>query len=294
MTCARPLPAESPGREPCGAGTDPDPDPAADRAGPVRQRPPVASESIYALHPRHPMVLDQLRQVYLAREDWTALIDPPPAPARWANWTAPAGRGPAAPGLDRPAGGRQRCAGDPAPGLAGDAPQTAPGARAAGQLRDHLRRLGADAEAADLWLEAPAQAIPPPSCSPACPGSNWTTTSPCWPCSERSRISPVPKRRWHGSACWPVQLDEAQRLLGAGGGEGTRMPPLPRPRPGDGQAQAHQQGQRVLPSGSATGGRLTLARHGTKRPQLRPFYWDGAEWRLSLLPSREKGRDEGT
>ena len=31
------------------------------------------------LNPRHPMVLDQLRQVYLAREDWAALIDLAPA-----------------------------------------------------------------------------------------------------------------------------------------------------------------------------------------------------------------------
>ncbi len=32
-------------------------------------------ESVYALNPRHPMVLDQLRQVHQAREDWAALID---------------------------------------------------------------------------------------------------------------------------------------------------------------------------------------------------------------------------
>ncbi|KIQ80318.1 MULTISPECIES: heme biosynthesis HemY N-terminal domain-containing protein [Aeromonas] len=32
-------------------------------------------ESVYALNPRHPMVLDQLRQVHLARHDWAALCD---------------------------------------------------------------------------------------------------------------------------------------------------------------------------------------------------------------------------
>ncbi|CAJ1916915.1 heme biosynthesis HemY N-terminal domain-containing protein [Aeromonas veronii] len=32
-------------------------------------------ESVYALNPRHPMVLDQLRQVHLARQDWSALCD---------------------------------------------------------------------------------------------------------------------------------------------------------------------------------------------------------------------------
>ncbi|MGL6264786.1 heme biosynthesis HemY N-terminal domain-containing protein [Aeromonas jandaei] len=32
-------------------------------------------ESVYALNPRHPMVLDQLRQVHLARHDWVALCD---------------------------------------------------------------------------------------------------------------------------------------------------------------------------------------------------------------------------
>lgn len=32
-------------------------------------------ESVYALNPRHPMVLDQLRQVHQARQDWSALCD---------------------------------------------------------------------------------------------------------------------------------------------------------------------------------------------------------------------------
>lgn len=32
-------------------------------------------ESVYALNPRHPMVLDQLRQVHQARHDWSALCD---------------------------------------------------------------------------------------------------------------------------------------------------------------------------------------------------------------------------
>ncbi|HEH9441522.1 TPA: heme biosynthesis protein HemY [Aeromonas sobria] len=36
-------------------------------------------ESVYALNPRHPMVLDQLRQVHLARQDWSALCDLIPA-----------------------------------------------------------------------------------------------------------------------------------------------------------------------------------------------------------------------
>lgn len=36
-------------------------------------------ETVYPLNPRHPMVLDQLHQVYLARQDWTALCDLLPA-----------------------------------------------------------------------------------------------------------------------------------------------------------------------------------------------------------------------
>ncbi|HEH9427235.1 TPA: heme biosynthesis protein HemY [Aeromonas sobria] len=36
-------------------------------------------ESVYALNPRHPMVLDQLRQVHLARQEWSALCDLIPA-----------------------------------------------------------------------------------------------------------------------------------------------------------------------------------------------------------------------
>lgn len=135
-------------------------------------------ESIYALNPRHPMVLDQLRQVYLAREDWAALIDLAPALRKVGKLTAQqeetllhqawCGRLEAASGsLDTlrtvwqglPRKQRQ----DPV---------------LLASYGDRLRRLGADAEAADLWLEA-LRKDPSPSCSPACPSSNWTTTSPC-------------------------------------------------------------------------------------------------------------------
>jgi len=119
-------------------------------------------ESIYALNPRHPMVLDQLRQVYLAREDWAALIDLPCCTRRGAVvWRPPAA--PSTPcarsGRDCPANSARIPCCWPVTGIACADWGPMPKPPISG------------------WR--PCARIPPPSCSPACPSSNWTTTSPC-------------------------------------------------------------------------------------------------------------------
>jgi HemY protein len=134
-------------------------------------------ESVYALNPRHPMVLDQLRQVYLAREDWAALIDLAPALRKVGKLTAqqeePCCTRRGAVVWRPPAASSTPCA-----GLAGLPRKQRQDPVLLASYGDRLRRFGADAEAADLWLEA-LRKDPSPSCSPACPSSNWTTTSPC-------------------------------------------------------------------------------------------------------------------
>ncbi|MGL5815499.1 MAG: heme biosynthesis HemY N-terminal domain-containing protein [Aeromonas sp.] len=111
-------------------------------------------ESVYALNPRHPMVLDQLRQVYLARQDWAALIDLAPALRKVGKLT-PQQEDDL---LQQAWCGRLEAAGDALDSLRPVWQELPRKLRQDPALLasygDRLRRLGADTEAAELWLEA--------------------------------------------------------------------------------------------------------------------------------------------
>ncbi|MGL6515943.1 heme biosynthesis HemY N-terminal domain-containing protein [Aeromonas caviae] len=169
-------------------------------------------ESIYALNPRHPMVLDQLRQVYLAREDWAALIDLAPALRKVGKLTAQqeetllhqawCGRLEAASGsLDTlrtvwqglPRKQRQ----DPV---------------LLASYGDRLRRLGADAEAADLWLEA-LRKDPSPELFARLPKLKLDDYQPMLALLRKIQDQPGAEAALARVCLLAGQLDEAQRLL---------------------------------------------------------------------------------
>ncbi|WP_421301978.1 heme biosynthesis HemY N-terminal domain-containing protein [Aeromonas veronii] len=111
-------------------------------------------ESVYALNPRHPMVLDQLRQVHLARQDWSALCDLIPALHKVGKLTPKQEEDL----LQQAWSGRlQQAAGslETLKAVWQDLPRKL---RLEPELLacygDLLRQLGADGEAATLWLEA--------------------------------------------------------------------------------------------------------------------------------------------
>lgn len=169
-------------------------------------------ESIYALNPRHPMVLDQLRQVYLAREDWAALIDLAPALRKVGKLTAQqeetllhqawCGRLEAASGsLDTlrtvwqglPRKQRQ----DPV---------------LLASYGDRLRRLGADAEAADLWLEA-LRKDPSPELFARLPKLKLDDYQPMLTLLRKIQDQPGAEAALARVCLLAGQLDDAQRLL---------------------------------------------------------------------------------
>lgn len=118
-------------------------------------------ESVYALNPRHPMVLDQLRQVHLARQDWSALCDLIPALHKVGKLTPKQEEDL----LQQAWSGRLQQAASSLETLKAvwqDLPRKL---RLEPELLacygDLLRQLGADNEAATLWQEAlRKQAVP--------------------------------------------------------------------------------------------------------------------------------------
>lgn len=118
-------------------------------------------ESVYALNPRHPMVLDQLRQVHLAREDWAALIDLLPVLHKVGKLTSKqeedllqqAWRG----RLDAASGALEtlRPIWQELPRKLRQDPDLL------AAYGDRLRQLGADNEAAELWLDALRKQVSP-------------------------------------------------------------------------------------------------------------------------------------
>ncbi|MGL5090979.1 MAG: heme biosynthesis HemY N-terminal domain-containing protein [Aeromonas sobria] len=118
-------------------------------------------ESVYALNPRHPMVLDQLRQVHLARQDWSALCDLIPALHKVGKLTPKQEEDL----LQQAWSGRLQQAASSLETLKAvwqDLPRKLrlePALLAC--YGDLLRQLGADGEAATLWQEAlRKQAVP--------------------------------------------------------------------------------------------------------------------------------------
>ncbi|HHQ4526764.1 TPA: heme biosynthesis HemY N-terminal domain-containing protein [Aeromonas hydrophila] len=118
-------------------------------------------ESVYALNPRHPMVLDQLRQVHLAREDWAALIDLLPVlhkvgkltPKQEEDLLQQAWRG----RLNAASGALEtlRPIWQELPRKLRQDPDLL------AAYGDRLRQLGADNEAAELWLDALRKQVSP-------------------------------------------------------------------------------------------------------------------------------------
>ncbi|HIC8862630.1 heme biosynthesis HemY N-terminal domain-containing protein [Aeromonas hydrophila] len=118
-------------------------------------------ESVYALNPRHPMVLDQLRQVHLAREDWAALIDLIPVlhkvgkltPKQEEDLLQQAWRG----RLNAASGALEtlRPIWQELPRKLRQDPDLL------AAYGDRLRQLGADNEAAELWLDALRKQVSP-------------------------------------------------------------------------------------------------------------------------------------
>ncbi|WP_336758000.1 heme biosynthesis HemY N-terminal domain-containing protein [Aeromonas hydrophila] len=118
-------------------------------------------ESVYALNPRHPMVLDQLRQVHQAREDWAALIDLIPVlhkvgkltPKQEEDLLQQAWRG----RLNAASGALEtlRPIWQELPRKLRQDPDLL------AAYGDRLRQLGADNEAAELWLDALRKQVSP-------------------------------------------------------------------------------------------------------------------------------------
>lgn len=169
-------------------------------------------ESIYALNPRHPMVLDQLRQIYLAREDWAALIDLAPALRKVGKLTpqqeeelvhqAWRGRLEAASGaLDtlRPVWQElpRKLRHDPA---------------LLASYGDRLRQLGADNEAAELWLEA-LRKQPAPELFARLPKLKLDDYQPMLTLLKKMQDQPGAEAALAQTYLLAGQLDEAQRLL---------------------------------------------------------------------------------
>ena len=169
-------------------------------------------ESVYALNPRHPMVLDQLRQVHLAREDWAALIDLAPALRKVGKLTsvqeeallhqAWIGRLEAASGaLEtlRPVWQAlpRKLRQDPA---------------LLASYGDRLRRLGADSEAADLWLEA-LRKNPSPELFARLPKLRLDDYQPMLTLLKKIQDQPGAEAALARVYLLAGQLDEAQRLL---------------------------------------------------------------------------------
>ncbi|MEG0009663.1 MAG: heme biosynthesis HemY N-terminal domain-containing protein [Aeromonas sp.] len=169
-------------------------------------------ESIYALNPRHPMVLDQLRQVYLAREDWAALIDLAPALRKVGKltpqqeeellhqaWRARLDAAGSALDTLRPVWQElpRKLRQDPV---------------LLASYGDRLRQLGADSEAADLWLEA-LRKEPSPELFARLPKLKLDDYQPMLTLLKKMQDQPGAEAALAQIYLLAGQLDEAQRLL---------------------------------------------------------------------------------
>ena len=169
-------------------------------------------ESVYALNPRHPMVLDQLRQVYLARQDWAALIDLAPALRKVGKLTPQQEEDL----LHQAWTGRLEASGEALETLR-PVWQALPR-----KLRqdpvllasygDRLRQLGADGEAAELWLEA-LRKQPAPELFARLPRLKLDDYQPMLTLLQKLQDQPGAEAALAQVYLLAGQLDEAQRLL---------------------------------------------------------------------------------
>ncbi|NME03142.1 heme biosynthesis HemY N-terminal domain-containing protein [Aeromonas sp. DNRA1] len=169
-------------------------------------------ESVYALNPRHPMVLDQLRQVHLAREDWAALIDLIPVlhkvgkltPKQEEDLLQQAWRG----RLDAASGALEtlRPIWQELPRKLRQDPDLL------AAYGDSLRQLGADNEAAELWLDALRKQVSPQLLA-RLPKLKLDSYQPMLTLLQKIQDQPGVDAALAQVYLLAGQLDDAQRLL---------------------------------------------------------------------------------
>ncbi|WP_270826844.1 heme biosynthesis HemY N-terminal domain-containing protein [Aeromonas sp. Y318-1] len=169
-------------------------------------------ESVYALNPRHPMVLDQLRQVHLAREDWAALIDLIPVlhkvgkltPKQEEDLLQQAWRG----RLDAASGALEtlRPLWQELPRKLRQDPDLL------AVYGDRLRQLGADNEAAELWLDALRKQVSPQLLA-RLPKLKLDSYQPMLALLQKIQDQPGVDAALAQVYLLAGQLDDAQRLL---------------------------------------------------------------------------------
>ncbi|WP_421349745.1 heme biosynthesis HemY N-terminal domain-containing protein [Aeromonas veronii] len=169
-------------------------------------------ESVYALNPRHPMVLDQLRQVHLARQDWSALCDLIPSLHKVGKLTPKQEEDL----LQQAWSGRlQQAAGslETLKAVWQDLPRKL---RLEPELLacygDLLRQLGADGEAATLWLEA-LRKQPMPQLLARLPKLKLDSYQPLLALLQKQQGQPEVDTALAQLYLLAGQLDDAQKLL---------------------------------------------------------------------------------
>ncbi len=169
-------------------------------------------ESVYALNPRHPMVLDQLRQVHLARQDWSALCDLIPALHKVGKLTPKQEEDL----LQQAWSGRLRQAAGSLETLKAvwqDLPRKL---RLEPELLacygDLLRQLGADGEAATLWQEA-LRKQPMPQLLARLPKLKLDSYQPLLALLQKQQGQPEVDNALAQLYLLAGQLDDAQKLL---------------------------------------------------------------------------------
>ncbi|MFQ1827706.1 heme biosynthesis HemY N-terminal domain-containing protein [Aeromonas veronii] len=169
-------------------------------------------ESVYALNPRHPMVLDQLRQVHLARQDWSALCDLIPALHKVGKLTPKQEEDL----LQQAWSGRlQQAAGslETLKAVWQDLPRKL---RLEPELLacygDLLRQLGADGEAATLWQEA-LRKQPMPQLLARLPKLKLDSYQPLLALLQKQQGQPDVDTALAQLYLLAGQLDDAQKLL---------------------------------------------------------------------------------
>ncbi|MGL4843370.1 MAG: heme biosynthesis HemY N-terminal domain-containing protein [Aeromonas veronii] len=169
-------------------------------------------ESVYALNPRHPMVLDQLRQVHLARQDWSALCDLIPALHKVGKLTPKQEEDL----LQQAWSGRLKQAAGSLETLKAvwqDLPRKL---RLEPELLacygDLLRQLGADGEAATLWQEA-LRKQPMPQLLARLPKLKLDNYQPLLALLQKQQGQPEVDTALAQIYLLAGQLDDAQKLL---------------------------------------------------------------------------------
>ncbi|MEN9531844.1 MAG: hypothetical protein RIQ83_1068 [Pseudomonadota bacterium] len=169
-------------------------------------------ESAYALNPRHPMVLDQLRQVHLAREEWTALIDLIPALHKVGKLTPKQEEAL----LHQAWRGRLKSASGALETLRPVWQELPRKLRQDPDLLacygDRLRQLGADQEAAELWLDALRKQVSPQLLA-RLPRLKLDNYQPMLTLLQKIQDQPAAEAALAQIYLLAGQLDEAQRLL---------------------------------------------------------------------------------